>query len=188
MGTRPSLAQCRTEDHRGLRPHRQPSDECRHLRRNRKLRRRRSCTAASVGSRFLPKREQSVPVSSRRALDSAHSDASRPIAVDHPTPPICRHDDRVCCQRCDSAENEDVDLSDGVGDTGQIFGDGPQSALDVPIPRRCTGAYELRVAAYFEKPARAEVLAATHLRVGGGPQRRRAVHGWSWSPLLRGLT
>src|SRR5258708_29074942 len=66
---------------------------------------------------------------------------------------------------------------DGVGDAGEFFGDGPQSALDVPIVRLCTGSHELRVAAGFEKAAWAEVLAAEHLRVGGGPQRRESAHG-----------
>src|SRR5882757_9975006 len=42
---------------------------------------------------------------------------------------------------------------DGVGDAGEFFGDGPQSALDVPIVRLCIGSHELRVAAGFEKAA-----------------------------------
>src|SRR5258708_13131076 len=65
---------------------------------------------------------------------------------------------------------------DGVGDAGEFFGDGPQSALDVPIVRLCTGSHELRVAAAFEKAAWAEVLAAEPLRVGGCPQRRERPH------------
>ena len=65
----------------------------------------------------------------------------------------------------------------GIGDAGEFFGDGPQSALDVPIVRLCTGSHELRVTPGFEKAAWAEVLASEHPRAGAGPQRRESAYG-----------